>query len=113
VPRVPYLLFLKSSRRRDLPPLLLSPPTPAAPPRPGLPTRFGKRELLEPKTPLVVRAGTALVRNLASAPGAAETRFAPPTRPPREPPMEGGGVRERPRGLGEAVTVPGHRKRTL
>lgn len=78
----------------------------AAPPRPGLPTRLGNRELLEPNTPLAVKAGTALARNLASAPGAADTRLAPPTRPPRDPPKVGGGVNDSPRGLGDAVTVP-------
>lgn len=76
------------------------------PPRPGLPTKFGKRELLEPKTPLAVKAGTALARNLASAPGAADTRLAPPTSPPKDPPKVGGGVKDNPNGLGDAVTVP-------
>ena len=100
-----YRLFLKSSRRRDLPPVLFS-PTPLAPPLPGLPTKFGKRELLDPKTPLAVNVGTALLLNFASAPGAAETRLAPPTKPPKDPPIVGGGVRDNPRGLGDAVTVP-------
>lgn len=104
-----YLLFLKSSSRRDLPPVLFS-PTPLAPLLPGLPTKFGKRELLDPKTPFAVRAGTALVLNFASAPGAAETRFAPPTRPPKEPPIDGGGVNDNPKGLGDAVTVPVKKK---
>lgn len=85
----------------------------AAPPRPGLPTRLGNRELLEPNTPLAVRAGTALARNLASAPGAADTRLAPPTRPPRDPPKVGGGVNDNPKGLGDAVTVPAYKKSNI
>lgn len=80
-----------------------------APPRPGLPTRLGNRELLEPNTPLAVKAGTALARNLASAPGAADTRLAPPTSPPKDPPKVGGGVNDNPNGLGDAVTVPANR----
>lgn len=100
-------LFLKSSKRRDRPPAFLSPIF-VAPVRPALPTKFGNRELLEPKTPLAVNAGTALARNLASAPGAADTRFAPPTSPPKDPPKVGGGVKDNPNGLGEAVTVPKH-----
>lgn len=81
-------------------------PTPVVPLRPGLFTRLGNRELLEPNTPFAVNAGTALVRNFASAPGAAETRLALPTKPPKEPPIVGGGVKDNPKGLGEAVTVP-------
>lgn len=83
------------------------------PPRPGLPTRLGNRELLEPKTPLAVNAGTALARNLASAPGAAETRLAPPTNPPKDPPKVGGGVKDKPNGLGDAVTVPRNRMQRI
>lgn len=98
-------LFRKSSNKRDRPPAFLSLIL-AVPPRPGLPTRLGKRELLEPNTPLAVKAGTALVRNLASAPGAADTLLAPPTRPPKDPPKVGGGVNDNPKGLGDAVTVP-------
>lgn len=102
-----HRLFLKSSSRRDLPPAPLS-PTPVVPLRPGFPTKVGNSELLDPKTPLAVRAGTALARNLASAPGAAETRLAPPTNPPKDPPRAGGGeaVKDNPSGLGDAVTVP-------
>lgn len=88
-------------------------PTPDAALRPGFPTKFGKRELLDPNTPFAVKVGTALVRNLASAPGAADTRLAPPTRPPNDPPIVGGGVKESPKGLGEAVTVPKKKNKLL
>lgn len=99
-------LFLKSSKSRERPPAALSPILVALP-RPGFATKFGNRELLEPNTPFAASApGTALARNFASAPGAADTRFGPPTRPPREPPSVGGGVNERPRGLGDPVTDP-------
>lgn len=103
-----YRLFLKSSNKRDRPPAFLSPML-VVPLRPGLPTKLGKRELLEPKTPLAVKAGTALARNLASAPGAADTRLAPPTSPPKDPPKVGGGVKDNPNGLGDAVTVPANK----
>lgn len=100
-----YRLFLKSSKRRDLPPAFLSPML-AVPLRPGLPTKLGNRELPDPNTPLDVKAGTALARNFASAPGAADTLLAPPTKVPKDPPMVGGGVNDNPNGLGDAVTVP-------
>lgn len=76
-------------------------------PRPGLVTKVGNRELVDPNPPFAASVpGKALARNFASAPGAADTRFEPLTRPPSEPPSVGGGVNERPKGLGDAVTVP-------
>lgn len=106
-------MYLKSSSNLLLPGGLSTPEA-----TPVFPLLFApslvKRDVVEPNIPLVARLATPFRNFAASAPGAAERTPRPPLKapnckPPELPPRVGGGVKDpdvRPRGLGDAVTVP-------